>query len=139
MLANYRLCRCNVVIEKLLPSSNHRLCRCSVLIEILMLVKYRLHRCSVVIEKLLLSNYRLCRCSVLIEMLLLASYRLCRFRLVIGILLKKIDIIVSSEILCTFTKNYHRFWNTCQLKITNSLFYSMWKACNNKSTLFTHN
>ena len=39
--ANYRLCRCNVVIEKLLLS-NHRLCRCSAMIVILMPVKYSL-------------------------------------------------------------------------------------------------
>ena len=77
-LANYRLCRCNVLI-KLLLLSKHRLCRCNVLIVILMAVKCRLCRRSVLVEMLLFASYRLCRCRFVIGMLLLV--------IVIGILL----------------------------------------------------
>ena len=77
LLANYRLCRCIVVIENLLLSY-HRLCRCSVLIEILLLASYRLWRSTLVIEMLLLVEYRLSSCCVVIGILLLEVFRLCR-------------------------------------------------------------
>ena len=89
LLENYRLCRCNVLIEKLLLSK-HRLSRCNVLIVILMLVKCRLCRCSVLVEMLLFASVGLwleCYClliigcvvcCVVIGILLLESFRLCR-------------------------------------------------------------
>ena len=42
----------------------------------------------------------------------------------------------SSEIPYTYTESYDCFWSTCQLKVTYSLIYTMWKASYNEATLF---
>lgn len=50
-------------------------------------------------------------------------------------IVKQIDAIIPSEIFSIFSKSYHCFRNTCQIKMTYSLFYSMWKASYKKSTI----